>query len=99
MGNILKKPKKPTTNTTEDQVIHKIVDRYLSNHMINNTVIPDSIERQIYTNILKLAIGLLKDTLEHTHVEVLGHKIKFQVVSCESSEPTNPSELKRSNST
>ena len=45
--------------------------------MINNTVIPDSIERQLYTNILRLAIGILKDTLEHTHVEVLGHKIKF----------------------
>ena len=79
MGNIIGKKKAAKPEIAED-VIHKIVDRYLANNMINNTVIPDSIERQIYTNILRLAVGLLKDTLEHTHIEVLGHKVKFVVV-------------------
>ena len=77
MGNLICKSKKKPA--IAEDVIHKIVDRYLANNMINNTVIPDSIERQIYTNILRLAVGILKDTLEHTHIEVLGHKVKFVV--------------------
>jgi hypothetical protein len=90
MGNIIAKKTKPAPALLEEDVIHKIVDRYLANNMINNTVIPDAIERQIYTNILKLAVGLLKDTLEHSHIEILGHKVKFVLVPAPATDAEQP---------
>ena len=42
-------------------------------------MIPDYLEKRIYRNVAKIVIGLLKDSLENTNIELLGHKIAFSM--------------------
>jgi hypothetical protein len=58
-------------------VIDDIVNRYLQCEFTNNPLVPDFIERRMYRNVVKLMIGLMKDTLETSQIEVLGHRIGF----------------------
>ena len=61
------------------KVIDEIVDRYLADELVNNPRIPDFIEKRLYRNMVKIIIGIIKDTSEHANVEVLGHKITFSM--------------------
>lgn len=70
---------KPTPLTEEEQAINVVVQRYLQNELINNPFIPDVIERRIYVNVMKLIIGVLKDTVEHANIDILGHRIHFSM--------------------
>lgn len=62
-----------------DNVLDEIVDRYMKNNLINNPAIPDWIERRIYKNVLKLAIGVASDTFNNTNFELLGHSIAVSI--------------------
>jgi hypothetical protein len=69
-------------------VIDDIVDRYLHNEFTNNPLVPDFIERRMYRNVVKLMIGIMKDTLETSNVDVLGHRITFSLDTLEKPRPT-----------
>ena len=59
--------------------IKKLVNHLLENDNINNTYIPDFIERKLYENIFTLLIGLLKDTLENANIKFLNQNIRFKI--------------------
>ncbi len=66
-------------NDLMDKNINAIVDKFLKNKMVNNQYIPDFIERRMYANMIKLMIGLLKETAETSSINVLGHTISFKI--------------------
>ena len=61
------------------ELVVKIVDNMLENDGINSSLLPDYIERKLYTNILIMIISLLKETLETTNVTLLNQKISLKV--------------------
>lgn len=85
----------------EDDTINSIVDRYLKNPSMNNTLLPDVVERMIYINILRMLIGILNDSFANAHIDMLGHRVTFFVQPL----PTTPLDnsvsecLQRHNST
>lgn len=67
----------PEQKTPEDIAIDTIIDRFLHNEHINQRFIPDAMERRIYRNTLKMVVAMLRDTVEHAGITVLGHRIQF----------------------
>ena len=63
-----------------DRAISILVDRYISNEMVNNPFVPDFIERRIYKNIIKLVVGIMTETLDSSNIVVLGHRVTFNIV-------------------
>ena len=59
--------------------IKKLVNHLLENDNINNTYIPDFIERKLYENVFTLLIGVLKDTLENANIKILNQNIGFKI--------------------
>ena len=59
--------------------IKKLVNHLLENDNINNTYIPDFIERKLYENVFTLLIGVLKDTLENANIKFLNQNIGFKI--------------------
>lgn len=61
--------------------VKKLVDDILKNDSINNSLIPDYVERKIYENVFKVFIGLMKEILENTNINLLNQNINFMVTS------------------
>lgn len=59
------------------KVIEEMVDKLIKNEMINFKMIPDFIERKLYINIAKVVVGVMTETLQSTHIKLLGHDIAF----------------------
>jgi hypothetical protein len=86
MGNVLrrgncKKPSDaanaapPTPADLSDAAVRRVVDAFLRNPDVNQTYLPDAIERRLYYNVIKLFLGVLSESLKHARVELLGHQI------------------------
>ena len=67
----------------ESHIVRELVERYLKDEHLNSKYIPDFIEKKMYSNMLRVSVGLLRDTLEHTKLEVLGHRITINMVPIE----------------
>ncbi len=87
MGNIVSKRFKKNENTqntsntsTSVQNIDELISKFMKNELINNRFIPDFIEKNIYSNITKVIVGILQETLRNTKIETLGHTITFNLV-------------------
>ena len=61
--------------------ITKFVDNILKNDNINSALIPDYIERQIYTNVFTVFVSLIKEILEDTNINIFNQTIKFKMES------------------
>lgn len=61
--------------------ITKFVDNILKNDNINSALIPDYIERQIYTNVFTVFVSLLKEIIEDTNINIFNQTIKFKMES------------------
>ena len=81
-----------SVNDLMDKNINAIVDKFLQNKLINNRYIPDFIEHRIYTNVIKLIIGLLKETAETSSLNVLGHTVSFKIEPMSASSSSSSSE-------
>lgn len=79
-----KKPSKPTEKeeltTVSKQKIEKIVDKMLEDENINIPYLPDFVERQLYVNVYTLLLNMLDSVADTTSIEILGHKIKMDLV-------------------
>lgn len=65
--------------------IKHFVDSLIEDEDINIPYVPDCIERRIYRNVLKLVLGTADRVLQSTFIELLGHRIRFDL------EPVSPS--------
>lgn len=59
--------------------VNIMVDDMLKNDSINSRMIPDYIEKKIYTNIFTVIIGLLKEVLEDTSINLLNQSITLKM--------------------
>ena len=51
----------------------------MQNNNINNSLIPDYLERQIYENIFTSIISIVKEILETTKVSILNQEITLNL--------------------
>ena len=56
-----------------------MVKKILDNKDINIGLLPDSIESKLYENIIRLLLSLIKETLDTTKIEFLGHGLQLQL--------------------
>lgn len=66
------------TNFISEEKIKEFIDEMLKDSEIN-TIIPDSIERKIYTNVTKLVLEIMKKSLESTTIKFLNHEVKLSI--------------------
>lgn len=59
----------------DDKVLMQVADRLLSNQNINQPLIPDVLERQIYSNCLKVIFRVLDIVTTSFRVTICGHSI------------------------
>ena len=59
--------------------VSRLVDNILENDGINSVMIPDYIERKIYTNVFTVLISMVKEILEDTNINIFNQNIKFQM--------------------
>ena len=59
--------------------IEEFVEKLISDEQLNINWLPDYVERQIYFNVFNIIMRLLTDVLEDTSLELIGHKIKFNI--------------------
>jgi len=76
-----KKKEKPKQNLDleENEAINRLVNKYLKDALLDIPFIPKCIEKHLYTSVIDILIGVIKETLENAEIIVLEHKIKFQV--------------------
>ena len=74
-------------NDLDEAVLEEMADRMLANKAVNQPLIPDALERQLYVNCLKIVFRLL-DLLSATlAVSVCGHDFRLSI------EPTQRKQL------
>ena len=62
-----------------EESVKKMVDKMLENNSINSNFIPDYIERRLYENIFTVIIGLLKEMLENSNINILNQNISLKL--------------------
>ena len=89
---MIKKNSIPINNNSVKQVenklknsIEKLVSEMLKNENVNSSYIPDYVEKKIYTNVFTLLIGMMKEVLEDTSINILNQKISFTMNPLENS--------------
>ncbi len=61
--------------------LEKYIDSLLADKDTNIKLLPDFVERKIYSNVFSILLRLMDDTLENTSISFLGHRIVFDVVN------------------
>ena len=60
-----------------DKIIEQVADRLLSNSAVNQTLVPDVVERQLYINCLKLIFHLVDTMAASFCVTFCGHDLRL----------------------
>lgn len=68
------KPMKLSEQGINDYVAQLLADKY-----VNSPLIPDFIEKKIYTNVVTLILGILKDTINSTSIDFIGNKVTLHM--------------------
>lgn len=61
------------------EYIEKYIDKVLKNDKLNNKLIPDYIEKKLYTNVFKIALHVMNEIFENTHFGFLDYKLKNSI--------------------
>lgn len=64
-------------NKIDKETIKLTVKKLLENPDINVGLLPDKIEGKMYENFISFLLGLLKESLDTTKIEFLGHEIQI----------------------
>ena len=82
-------PNDKRTDEHHERNINRLVERFIKTNTTTPSGIPligyftDQFERILYTNVLKMTIGILEDTLKTASIDVLGHRIGFSMEAFE----------------
>jgi len=63
-----------------NSAIDLFVEELLQDPEINMYLVPDSIEKNIYTNILRLVMKALEKSLKSASINLFNHEIKMHIV-------------------
>ena len=69
-----------SSNTISTQSIDKFVDDLIADPNVNIYLIPDRVEKTMYTNTLKMFFSILQKTFNNISVDIIGHEFKMSVV-------------------
>ncbi len=61
------------------EAIENYVDKILKNEGMNISYLPDFVEKKIYENIFSIILNLLDDIMENTQINILNHKLVFDI--------------------
>lgn len=67
---------------SHDNVRH-FVERMLADKDTNLAIVPDAIEKAIYTNMFVIALAILNRSFQLAHLEIMDHALQFQLVPME----------------
>lgn len=63
------------------RVVDEFVQRFVDNENIACIgILPDALERRVYANVIKMAMGIVQDVLHTSKVGFLGHEMQFRLV-------------------
>lgn len=62
----------------DDEILERVADRLLANQSINQTLVPDVVERQLYVNVLRLVFRLLDTIAASFVITICGHDLRLQ---------------------
>lgn len=79
LESIAKKADVAPTSVISNGAISRFVDELLADPNINIYYMPDSIEKALYTNILKIVLSLVQKSLNHTNLDIIGHEFKMSM--------------------
>ena len=68
---------KNSLNQIDKKMIKLTVQKMLDNPNVNTGILPDKIEGKLYENMISFLLGLLKESLDTTKIEFLGHEIQI----------------------
>lgn len=70
---------------TNDAVLERVADTWLQNQAVNQSWLPDALERALYANCLKIIFRLLDLLAVSTRITLCGHSLQLQLTPCNSS--------------
>ena len=77
MGSLFSKEPIKQQESEEDAAIRAFVTGLIKD--ANLTAIPDVIEMKVYTNIIKVGMAFLSQTIKGASVEFMNHRITFKM--------------------
>lgn len=75
-GTVAKGEVRPANESISTTAVEAFVDELLEDPNINIYMLPDSVERPIYVNTLKMVLSMLQKTLNKTNLDIIGHQFK-----------------------
>lgn len=69
----------PPKEKTSENALQQFVDSQLKDPALNSGMIPDSLEKEMYLNVLKVVIANLHHVTDSIKIEILNHVITLQV--------------------
>jgi len=70
------------TDSIDHAALEAVADRLLANKAVNQPLIPDVVERQLYVNCLKLVFRLLDAVASTLRVTLCGHDVRLVFKPC-----------------
>lgn len=72
--------KKEFVTQISRQKINQFVDEeIMKNQSVNSPYIPDLMEKQLYRNVINVALGVIESVITTTNISVLGHTIELDI--------------------
>lgn len=71
------------------EALDAMVDRLMANAVVNSPLVPDFLERQIYTNCLRLVFTLVDALASTVRLQICGNELRLDFVAV--NEPRSPS--------
>lgn len=68
-----------TSQTVSNAAIEKFVDELLVDPNINIYMLPDSIEKPLYMNTLKIFLGIIQKMFNNTSLDIIGHQVTMNL--------------------
>lgn len=70
---------KPATSVISSKAVDRFVDELLSDPNINIYLLPDSVEKPLYANTLKIILSILQKMFNNVNIDVIGHEFKMRM--------------------
>ena len=68
--------------------VEALVEKMLENDQINIAMLPDSIERKLYTNVITGMLAAMDEVLSTMKLNIGGTQLKLDLVAADSAAPT-----------
>ena len=62
-----------------NEAVDEFVDQLLADPNINIYLLPDSIERQMYANTLKILLAMFQKIFNNSGIDLIGHQLKMSL--------------------